>query len=215
MTDAHDRLRFLQMLAHFNDEATRENWIDDLERDGRSGTFDRASLWDEKKPLVSIHAFCVHDNHFHLLLEEIQDGGVTAFMRKLGTGFVGYLNARHGQHGSPFQGAYKSKTIDTDVYLRYVFAYIQVKNVFELLPRGYMHAAEHFDASYVAAADDPRSSLYDYERATDKENRGILSHELFTGLWTPKRWRAYARDVIEGRAHLASHQQQATRGYFV
>lgn len=219
MTDQHDRLRFLQMLAHFNDEAARENWIDDLEREDKSNTFTRATAWDEKLPLTAIHAFCIHDNHFHLLLEEIREGGVTAFMRKLGTGFVGYLNARHAEHGSPFQGSYKSRTVDDDAYLRYLFAYIQIKNTFELLPTGYVSASSHFDVSYKKACVLPHSSLYDHEFGGG-DDRGIVTKELFHDLWTPRQWRAYTKDVISGRSHLISRlvdeeKRRLTRGYFV
>jgi len=204
------------MLTHFNDKTSRQNWHRELLDNNTCSLFEHPSIWPEKEPLTRVHAFCLHTNHLHFLLEEIAEGGISAFMKKIGNGIAGYINERHGEYGSPFQGAYKSKTIDNDTYLRYVFAYIQVKNVFEQFPGGYTVAENNFDAAYEWTIQFPYGSLFDHLSRSDLDSRrNIVEPSLFNGLWTPAEFKIYARDVINGRSHLGTTDKNAFRGAFL
>ena len=207
--------RLLLMLAHFNDKPARDNWYRDLQDEGKISTFERARNWPNKKPLVNIHAFCLHANHFHLLMEEITEGGISLFMQKIGTGLATYLNEKYNEYGSPFQGSYKSKTVDTDEYLQYVSAYIQVKNAFEQFPGGYDAASSNFDAAYAWSLMFPYSSLGDTTRRSDLHNRGIVVNSLLPRIWTPAKYKNFSRDVIEGRAHMGTDDPNSFRGAFL
>lgn len=124
-----EKWRFLKILFYMNDENLPKQW----ERDIKNLLFlNRPQFWLKKKPLVKILCYILMPNHFHLLLKEIRDGGVTAFMQKIGNSMTGYFNLKHNEKGSIFQGSYKSRTIDEDAYLKYLAAYIMVKNAFEL-----------------------------------------------------------------------------------
>lgn len=215
LKDKADFHRTLLMLAHFNDTVSRANWFRDVLEEDAVQSFKRPSSWPEKKPLVSVHAFCLHTNHIHLLLEETKDGGVSAFMQKLGNGIAGYVNEKYGEFGSPFQGSYRSKTIDSDAYLRYVIAYIQTKNTFERFPGGYAAAEKNFSRALEWSKSFPFSSSFDHLRRSDLHNeRGIVSRELIPRLWKRGEYERYARDVIAGRARLTESEMQAVRGAF-
>lgn len=215
LRDKADFQRALLMLAHFNDDVARPYWYRDVLAEGFTTTCERPALWSEKKPLTNIHAFCLQANHFHLLLEETRENGVSAFMQKFGNGLAGYLNEKYGETGSPFQGSYKSKTIDTDEYLRYVTAYIQTKNTFEQYPGGYVVAAKNFAAAYEWSLTHPFSSSFDHLGRSDLPNlRGIVTTALIPTLWTRAQYGKYAADVITGRAHLPTSDQNALRGAF-
>lgn len=82
----------------------------------------------KREPLVRILAYCAMGNHFHLLLEEIQEGGITQFMRKLGTGYAGYFNRKHDRVGRLFQNTFKSIRVKDERYLQYLLVYINVLN---------------------------------------------------------------------------------------
>ena len=75
-------------------------------------------------PLVSIVAYSLLPNHFHILLRQEVDGGITKFMRKLGTGYTMYFNKKYNRSGSLFQGQFKSVHISDDIQLRHLFAYV-------------------------------------------------------------------------------------------
>ena len=61
----------------------------------------------EQSPLVDINAYCLLNNHYHLLLTQVVDGGISEFMKRLGGGYTSYFNERNKRSGSLFQGKYK------------------------------------------------------------------------------------------------------------
>jgi len=78
------------------------------------------------EPLVDIGAYCLMPNHFHLLLRQREDGGISKFMQKLVTGYTMYFNVKNDRTGTLFQGRYKSKHAGEDRYLKYLMSYIHL-----------------------------------------------------------------------------------------
>ncbi len=76
--------------------------------------------------LISIGAWCLMENHFHILLKEEIEGGISKFMKKLGTGYSMYFNIKYNRTGSLFGGPFKSKHISQDIYLKHLFGYIHL-----------------------------------------------------------------------------------------
>ena len=76
---------------------------------------------------VSIGAWCLMPNHFHILIRQDVDGGITRFMKKLSTGYAMYFNKENERQGSLFCGPFKSSLVGTDDnYMRQLFAYIHL-----------------------------------------------------------------------------------------
>ena len=201
--DDLDRWRFLLMLEHFNDEFSSENWFRQLMEEKIANTFKRPAHWPERKKIVKILSFCLVENHFHLLLEEIKDGGISRFMQKFGISMAKHFNEKYHEKGSLFQGAYRSRTVHDDTYLRYVSAYIQVKNAFELYPGGYKKASQEFNAAFAWATGYLYCSLGNFlgERGYAPAEKSILSD-----LFTKTEYKAFARDFILGRATSAKEE---------
>jgi len=61
-----------------------------------------------KKPLVEIIAYCINPNHFHFILKQSVDDGISKFMHKLQGGYTSYFNIKNIRSGSLFQGKFKS-----------------------------------------------------------------------------------------------------------
>src|SRR3989344_9596270 len=72
----NDYYRFLLLLYHCN---SSKNVVLRLE----NKNFD---LDPQKETLVDICAYCLMPNHFHLLIHEKIEGGISRFMQKLSTG---------------------------------------------------------------------------------------------------------------------------------
>lgn len=82
----------------------------------------------ERKLLVEILAFCLMPNHFHLLLRQVKDDGISKFMRKLG-GYATYINKKYNRQGHLYQGRFKAIHIASDDQLKNVFVYIHTNPV--------------------------------------------------------------------------------------
>ena len=63
--------------------------------------------------VVDLVAFCLMPNHFHLLLRQRVENGISKYMQKVGTGYTMYFNERHERSGALFQGRYKYVHITT------------------------------------------------------------------------------------------------------
>lgn len=74
--------------------------------------------------LVALGAFCLMPNHFHLVLKEVSEGGITAFMRKIGTAYTLYFNSRHERAGNLFLKPFKSRHVSTDNYFQHLINYV-------------------------------------------------------------------------------------------
>ncbi len=89
-------------------------------------TFEELLEQDRGEPLVDIGAYCLMPNHFHLLLKQRANNGISKFMQKLITGYTMYFNKKNERSGALFQGKYKSKHAGEDRYLKYLMAYIHL-----------------------------------------------------------------------------------------
>ncbi len=79
-----------------------------------------------EKTLVSILAYCVMPNHFHLLLKQEVDRGISTYMRRLTLSFVRYYNTLHIQRGSLFESFFKAVLIESENQLLHVSRYIHL-----------------------------------------------------------------------------------------
>ena len=88
----------------------------------------------EEKPkenqikLVEIIAYCLNSNHYHLILRQREDRGITEFMKRLNGGYTLYFNQRIKRSGSLLQGTFKSKFIHDNDYLLRVSAYVNLND---------------------------------------------------------------------------------------
>jgi len=83
-----------------------------------------ASIIDERDKLVEVLAFCFMPNHFHLLVKQLKNGGITKFMSKVGTGYGRYFNKKYNRKGYVFQNRFSAIHIGDDEQLKTVFVYI-------------------------------------------------------------------------------------------
>ena len=106
----------------------RREIINRLKKSIRGPTSD-SFIPDERERIVDLLTFCFMPNHIHLLLRQIKDNGITEFMRKVGTGYGGYINRKYHRQGHVFQGSFNAVHIKTDEQLKVVFAYIHTNPI--------------------------------------------------------------------------------------
>jgi len=80
----------------------------------------------EGDQLVSIVAYCLLPNHYHLLLRQEVDNGISQFMQRLGTSYTMYFNQQENRSGSLFQGKFKAKHLSGEFALPVVSAYVNL-----------------------------------------------------------------------------------------
>ena len=137
-----DRVRFIHDLFEFNDEdAATSTFRKRLIQSNRTSNGTRTvlvPLQEERKKrklLIEILAFCLMPNHFHLLLRQLKDNGISQFMRKLG-GYATYINQKYNRQGHLYQGRFRAVHVEDEEQLKNGFVYIYT-NPIELVEPGW------------------------------------------------------------------------------
>ena len=77
---------------------------------------------------VVLYAYVLLDNHFHLVLRTPR-GNLSRFMQRLLTAYAMYARYKHRCPGHQFQGRFKAKLVQDDLYLRIVSRYVHLNPV--------------------------------------------------------------------------------------
>ncbi len=187
--DSSDYVRFVHNLYEFNDS----NPAPEFDRRSQRNVGLRKSHIREK--IVEIHGWCLMKNHFHLLLSEIAEGGVSLFLRKLNIGYAKYFNERYKRIGTLFQERTKKIPILTDAQFNYILHYIHLN------PLDYLDGAADWrirSKSGIRDARDARTYLEAYRWSSyldyigKKNFPSILTTSLFN-----EAPRAYRNDLYE------------------
>ena len=194
--DDRDRRRFMRLLFVAN--GTKPFKFREIQ-DKSYSTIDRGDA------LTAIGAYCLMPNHFHILAKETSEGGISKFMEKLGTGYSMYFNKKNARTGFLFQGNFKAEHVDSDEYLKYLYAYIHLNPV-KLIDSNWKidgirdrARAERYLSRY------DYSSYIDYVSTSVREEKGILAPEEFPGYFERaadfsffiKEWLEYSRDDLD------------------
>jgi len=131
---------------------------------------------ERKESLVSIASYCLMPNHFHLLIRETVEGGVSKFMQKLKTAYTMYFNEKYGRRGTLFESSYKAKHITDDVYLKYVISYIHLNPVKLIQPSWKKDGITDTKKTLAYLNNYHASSYIDYA-VNNREETNILDKE--------------------------------------
>jgi len=115
--DDEDRFRFIHDLYEFNDQDAVLN-----SQFYYRGPTSIVARKKQRKLLVNILCFCLMSNHYHLILEQLVDNGISLFMQKLG-GYVYSFNLKYERVGPLFQGKFKAIEIENENYLLHLSRY--------------------------------------------------------------------------------------------
>jgi hypothetical protein len=133
--------------------------------------------FEKGDPIVSIGAYCLMSNHFHILVREILEGGTSLFMRKILTAYSMYFNTRFTRRGRLFESTYRARHIENDTHLKYVFSYIHLNPVDMVLhdwktralaAKELLTASEFLDKYPYSSRHEYRSVSRDESRILDK-----------------------------------------------
>lgn len=168
--DEEDSDRFCGLLYVCNQNQSFK--INNLPKD--SGLFDI----NIKHPIVSIGAWCLMSNHFHILIKETTEGGITLFMRKVMTAYVMYYNKKYKRIGKLFEGVFKAQHIQNDRYLKYLFSYIHLNPVKHIDPQWKKYGLRNIQNTKKYLLSYKYSSLPEY-LGKERVHNKILQKEVF------------------------------------
>jgi len=200
-----DFWRFLFLLLTFQGEMVVKN----VSREFKKSVQSQALHIDEdlvsdvlRTRMVELVAFCFMPNHFHLIIRELVDDGISRYMQRTQTAYVKYFNLLHNKSGHLFQGPYKSVHISSDRQLMYTSAYIH-KNPVEIGWKG--NESQYPWSSYRDfVAENRFGELLTTGVITDRfpEGKKQVGYEKFVNTCTAKE---FSKIIDESVQSLALH----------
>ncbi|MCX6728149.1 MAG: transposase [Candidatus Saccharibacteria bacterium] len=110
--DESDYLYFLSLFTRYlSKEKSDPQSIDNYQK-----------LYDS----IEVLAYCLMQNHFHLLLYQIEEGGMSKLMHGIMTSYSRYFNHKYSRSGPLFESRYKASMITSDEYLLHISRYIHL-----------------------------------------------------------------------------------------
>ena len=116
--DRGDYERFIQLLYLVN--SRQEMHLSNL----GSRSTDEILRMSRRETLIAIGAHCLMPNHFHLLVRETNEGGISEFMRKLGIAYTMYFNLKNQRSGNLFTRPFRSRHVTGDEYFQHAINYM-------------------------------------------------------------------------------------------
>ena len=188
-----DFVRFIRDLYEFNDEDAVIN----LSYHFNPKTIEVEPRYIKKeqkkrKLLVDILAFVLMPNHFHLILRQLKENGISRFMQKLGTGYTMYFNKKNDRVGSLFQGRYKAVMVKEEPHFIFLPSYIHLNPI--KLYRG----STSINSMLRFLEDYKWSSLPDY--LGKKNFPSVTSRDFFSDYFGGKgAYHSEIKDLLKGK----------------
>lgn len=103
--------------------------------------------------LIEIYCFCLMPNHFHILLKQRTENGISKFVAQLQNSYTRFFNTKRHGMGYLFQGSFKAKRIVSEEQLIHLSRYVHlnpysaflVKSVDELSQYNYSSFSDYMN----------------------------------------------------------------------
>ncbi len=125
--DDQDKVRFIFLITHFQSPTKIYNvsWCTQafIKKGSFSTTEDRVSEILKNRS-IELVAFVLMPNHFHLLIQNMEDSILSVYMHRVLTAYGKYFNAKYKKKGHVFESPFKAIRVKNNIQLLHLSAYI-------------------------------------------------------------------------------------------
>lgn len=87
---------------------------------------DPVSAKEKSGPFVEIYAYCLMPNHFHFLVKQLVDDGITSYFRRVSNSYSHHLNLKYKRVGTLFESRFKNVLVESEDQLVHLSRYIHL-----------------------------------------------------------------------------------------
>lgn len=121
-TQSYDYKRFQQTFHYYQYQGPKPKFSN-----SKHGINTFIPLPEDK--MVDILCYCLMPNHFHFLVRQLKDKGISIFISQLSNSYTKYFNTKYKRVGPLLQGAFKSVLVDNESQLLHLSRYIHINPV--------------------------------------------------------------------------------------
>lgn len=149
------------LLAFLIANSTKSSEGFQLLRNNKNATLkDLNKIVKDGKKLVDILCYSIMPDHYHLLVMEKEENGITNFVLKCNTSIAKYINIKNDRKGPLFENTFKAKHIDSNEYLLHLSLYIHLNPLDFLINKNWrIHKLKNWDESKRKLINYPWSSI--------------------------------------------------------
>ncbi len=127
---------------------------------------------DEEK-LVQVIAYCVMPTHFHLILKQLKEEGISNYMKDVSNSHSHYFNNKNNRKGTLWESRFENVRVKTDEQLLHLTRYI------------------HLNPTTAGLVEDPEDWIYSsYNEYISQEETGFCSYENILDI-KPKKYKEF------------------------
>lgn len=89
--------------------------------------------FEKNKKIIEIICYCLMPNHYHLLIKQLENNGISEFIKKVFNSYTKYFNTKHNRVGPLLQGQFKAVRIGYDEQFIHVSRYIHLNPITSFL----------------------------------------------------------------------------------
>lgn len=121
----YDCARFVQGLEYYRVSGRKK--LSEYLNEKKSNREETVS--EEGNELVEILAYVLMPNHYHLMIRQLVEEGISTYVRIVANSYAHYMNKRYDRGGALFQGNFKAVEVNSDEQLIHLSRYIHLNPV--------------------------------------------------------------------------------------
>ena len=142
--------------------------------------------------ILEIICYCLMPNHFHFLVRQLKEGGISNFTSQLTNSYTKYFNTKYNRVGPLLQGPFKALRVESNEQLLHLSRYIHLNPIVS----GLVTSLNQY----------PWSSYKDYQN----ENKSFCAiKEVLNFFPSSKKYLEFTKDQIEYGITLEILKHQA------
>ena len=121
-----DYYRFSNLVDYYRfiNQPVRFSHLNRLPKDEKESLIKR--MHKDKELNLEIYAFAFMPTHYHFLAKQLNDKGISDFIRLLQNSYAKYFNLKSNRNGSLFQHMFRIKRIQSEEQLLHIARYIHL-----------------------------------------------------------------------------------------
>ncbi len=124
-TDKRDYNRFLQTIYYYQFQGPKPKF-------SQLSRF-KDFKFEKNKKIVEIFCYCLMPNHYHFLIRQLLENGISEFINKISNSYTKYFNTKHNRVGPLLQGQFKAVRIEHEEQLIHISRYIHLNPIVSFL----------------------------------------------------------------------------------